>query len=82
MKRLSVGISPAEPGAYELPEQCPSPDCEGKCFALRQEHCAKALPDDKHEDVKAQRYLRLRCGWGRLAFLTSSTKHKAPRGET
>jgi hypothetical protein len=59
--RLSVRISPVEPDVYERPEQCPYPDCEGKHFALHQEHCAKALRDPRCEDVEAQRQRCLRC---------------------
>ena len=60
--RLSVRISPVEPSAYELPEQCPYPDCESKLFTLRQDHCAKALRDPTCEDVEVQRQRGLRCG--------------------
>jgi len=60
--RLSVRISPVEPGVYELPEQCPYPDCEGRYFEVHQEHCAKAIRDPKYEDVEAQRHRCLRCG--------------------
>jgi hypothetical protein len=59
--RLSVRISPVEPGVYKLPEQCPYPDCEGRHFALHQAHCAKALRDPRYEDVEAQRHRCLRC---------------------
>lgn len=59
--RLSVRISPVEPSVYDLPEQCPYSDCEGKHFALHQEHCAKALRDPRYEDVEAQRHRCLRC---------------------
>lgn len=59
--RLSVRISPVEPGVYELPEQCPYPGCEGRHFAVHQEHCAKALRDPTYEDVEAQRHRCLRC---------------------
>jgi len=60
--RLSVRISPVEPGVFELPEQCPYPDCEGRYFEVHQEHCAKAIRDPKYEDVEAQRHRCLRCG--------------------
>jgi hypothetical protein len=60
--RLSVRISPVEPGTYELPEQCPYPDCAGRHFEVHQEHCAKAIRDPKYEDVEAQRHRCLRCG--------------------
>jgi transposase-like protein len=60
--RLSVRISPVEPGVYELPERCPHPNCEGQHFTKHQDHCAKALRDPKHEAVEAQRYRCLRCG--------------------
>jgi hypothetical protein len=60
--RLSVRISPVEPGVYELPERCPHSNCEGKHFRKHQDHCAKAIRDPKHEAVEAQRYLCLRCG--------------------
>jgi len=60
--RLSVRISPVEPGVYELPKRCPHPNCDGKHFQKHQAHCAKAIRDPKHEAVEAQRYLCLRCG--------------------
>lgn len=60
--RLSVRISPVEPGTYELPEQCSYPDCAGRHFEVHQEHCAKAIRDPKYEDVEAQRHRCLRCG--------------------
>jgi transposase-like protein len=60
--RLSVRISPVEPGVYELPERCPHSNCEGKHFRKHQDHCAKAIRDPQHEAVEAQRYLCLRCG--------------------
>jgi transposase-like protein len=60
--RLSVRISPVEPGVYKLPERCPHSNCEGKHFRKHQDHCAKAIRDPKHEAVEAQRYLCLRCG--------------------
>ena len=59
--RLSVRISPVEPGVCELPERCPHPNCDGKHFAKHQDHCAKAIRDPKHEAVEAQRYRCLRC---------------------
>jgi transposase-like protein len=60
--RLSVRISPVEPGVYELPERCPHPNCDGKHFEKHQDHCAKAIRDPKYEAVEAQRYRCLRCG--------------------
>ena len=59
--RLSVRISPVEPGVYGLPERCPYSNCEGRHFELHQEHCAKAIRDPKHEAVETQRYRCLRC---------------------
>lgn len=60
--RLSVRISPVEPGVYELPERCPHSNCDGKHFEKHQDHCAKAIRDPKYEAVEAQRYRCLRCG--------------------
>jgi hypothetical protein len=60
--RLSVRISPVEPGVYELPEQCPYAGCEGRHFEVHQEHCAKAIRDPKYKEVETQRYRCLRCG--------------------
>jgi transposase-like protein len=60
--RLSVRISPVEPGVYELPEKCPHPHCDGQHFEKHQDHCAKAIRDPKYEAVEAQRYRCLRCG--------------------
>ena len=60
--RLSVRISPVEPGVYELPERCPHSNCDGKHFEKHQDHCAKAIRDHKYEAVEAQRYRCLRCG--------------------
>ncbi len=34
--RLSVRISPVEPGVYELPERCPYRNCDGKHFRPHQ----------------------------------------------
>jgi hypothetical protein len=65
--RLSVRISPVEPGVYELPERCPHPNCDGKHFTKHQDHCAKAICDPKYEAVEAQRYRCLRCGGTTLA---------------
>jgi transposase-like protein len=59
--RLSVRISPVEPGVYELPERCPHSNCDGKHFEKHQDHCAKAIRDPKYEAVEAQRYYCLRC---------------------
>ena len=60
--RLSVRISPVEPGVYELPERCPHPNCDGQHFQKHQDHCSKAIRDPKYEAVEAQRYRCLRCG--------------------
>lgn len=60
--RLSVRISPVEPGVYELPERCPYRNCDGKHFRPHQNHCDKAIRDPKYEAVEAQRYRCLRCG--------------------
>ena len=59
--RLSVRISPVEPGVYELPERCPRSNCDGKHFRQHQDHCAKAIRDPKYEAVEAQRYHCLKC---------------------
>lgn len=59
--RLSVRISPVEPGLYELPKRCPHSNCDGQHFTKHQDHCAKAIRDPKHEAVEAQRYRCLRC---------------------
>lgn len=60
--RLSVRISPVEPGVYELPERCPYRNCDGKHFRPHQNHCDKAIRDPKYEAVEAQRYYCLKCG--------------------
>jgi len=60
--RLSVHISPVEPGVYELPERCPHSNCDGKHFEKHQDHCDKAIRDPKYEAVEAKRYRCLRCG--------------------
>jgi len=59
--RLSVRISPVEPGVYELPERCPHSNCDDKHFE-KHHHCAKAIRDPRYEAVEAQRYRCLRCG--------------------
>ena len=59
--RLSVRISPVEPGVYELPERCPHSNCDGQHFEKHQDHCAKAIRDPKYETVEAQRCRCLRC---------------------
>jgi hypothetical protein len=43
--RLSVCVSPVEPGVYELPERCPHLNCDGKHFRRHQKHCDKAIRD-------------------------------------
>ena len=54
--RLSVRISPVEPGVYKLPQRCPHRNCDGKHFEKHQDHCAKAIRDPKYEAVEAKRY--------------------------
>ena len=59
--RLSVRISPVEPGVYKLPQRCPHRNCDGKHFRQHQDHCAKAIRDPTYEAVEAKRYYCLRC---------------------
>lgn len=70
--RLTVRISPVEPGVYELPEQYPYAACEGEHFASQEALCAKALRDPTHTDAEAQRQRGLRCARHSSVFLTPS----------
>lgn len=59
--QVTVHIRPVDSELYELPEECPHPNCQGTTFKLHQECSAKLVRDPCHQRVTARRYRCLRC---------------------
>ncbi len=59
--RLLFRLPPVKPDAFQEPQVCPYPGCNGRHFRWVQE-VPKLLRDTQYREVKAQRYRCLHCG--------------------
>jgi hypothetical protein len=59
--RLRIRLPEVKPEEYVVPTACPYAGCNGRYFAVHQQHCVKALADQTYPEVNVKRYQCLRC---------------------
>jgi transposase-like protein len=59
--RLQIRLPEVKPDEYVVPKACPYAECDGRYFAVHQQHCVKALSDQRYQAVNVKRYQCLRC---------------------